>query len=54
MRRLFLRAKMTVQVAIEYIITSLRSAFHITAGVNMNPDNEDARRRFSTAGIWTA
>ncbi len=32
----FLAGKMTIQVAIEYI-TGMRSAFHITAGVNMNP-----------------
>jgi len=32
----FLTGRMKVKVAIEYI-TSLRSSFHITAGVNMNP-----------------
>ena len=32
----FLTGRMVVKVAIEYI-TSYRSAFHITAGVNMNP-----------------
>lgn len=32
----FLTGKMSIQVSIEYI-TSMRSAFHITAGVNMNP-----------------
>lgn len=32
----FLTGKVTVQVAIEYI-SGVRSAFHISAGVNMNP-----------------
>ncbi|MBE0677271.1 MAG: hypothetical protein IH592_00765 [Bacteroidales bacterium] len=32
----FLTGKMSIQVSIEYI-SGMRSAFHITAGVNMNP-----------------
>jgi hypothetical protein len=32
----FLTGRMTVQVEIEFI-TDLRSSFHLTAGVNMNP-----------------
>ncbi len=32
----FLTGRMTVQVEIEFI-TNLRSSFHLTAGVNMNP-----------------
>lgn len=32
----FLTGKMSIQVSIEFI-TGTRSAFHITAGVNMNP-----------------